>query len=507
MFVKLPTWLNTLLNKSGRSQATVKEQMRHRIGKRYLAVTLDVKNPTAQKLQFNKSAVYFDVDYIEAQEKRDNEFNELALGVFTLGIVHPSPYAAPFVARENGRVFRFGLEQNVKHSPISYLAALGSFDETTERTQQEFDTIQLLASIMNTIATGGIAGGPSFRSASSLLSGVFLPGLKGIVLNDSRINRYRSNLVTQTLQEVIEVPAGGSASTVVLLPRNGILDFDKAKIPVMIERVIDVHLEPEVVTPVTTPPIEKGVCKPGYTKDQTRQALGEPAGVNTSADGTSVFTYPTGPITSASFDTKALLVSCVQRPPTDQLGQATTLVELNQTLTALKLTSTQIKLTDESIVVTDIPGVTSSFHFDSKGNKAPDYALLFSAISAKKGSKKSDFDTFLETQAKALFAARADEITKQAEAAQDPKNPAKIGKPVQYSSPDVANGFVFVTFKNADTAASGASQNASGDASKGNSTAAKGKSKATTATSTDIVSGDSLVDQITFQGDKPSTVK
>jgi len=136
----------------------------------------------------------------------------------------------------------------------------------------------------------------------------------------------------------------------------------------------------------------------------------------------------------------------------------------------------------------------------------PDYTLLFSQISAKKGAKKRDFDTFLETQAKGLSGARADQITKEAEGAGNGK--IKVSTPVQYSSPDVANGFVTVTFKNADTPATGTSENTSSGAGKAGSTAApKGKAKAAAATSTDVVSGDSLVDQITFQGDKPSTVK
>lgn len=277
-------------------QTTVDRNFGYRIADRYLAVTLDVKNPTPKKLQFNKSAVYFDVDYVEAKERNFyTGTKEMLSEGGALGVVTPSPYSAPFVKKsKEARVFRFGLEQNVKQSPINYLSALGSFDETTERIGQSFDTVQLLASIMTTIATGGIAGTNQFRTASSLLSGVFLPGLKGIVLNDSRINRRRANLVAQTLQEVISVPPQITASTIVLLPRNGILAFHNAEIPVMIQRVIDVHLETEVVTEVTATPVEKGACKVGYTKDQTRDALGEPTGVTTNSDGTSIFTYLRG---------------------------------------------------------------------------------------------------------------------------------------------------------------------------------------------------------------------
>src|SRR6267143_5612755 len=64
-------------------------------------------------------------------------------------------------------------------------------------------------------------------------------------------------LVAQTLQQIIEVQPQGSASTIVLLPRTGILAFSDAQIPVIIQRVIDVHLETEVVTEVTARAVEK----------------------------------------------------------------------------------------------------------------------------------------------------------------------------------------------------------------------------------------------------------
>jgi hypothetical protein len=445
-------------------QTTADRNFGNRIAKRYLAVTLDVKNPTAQELQFNKSAIYFDVDYVEAEENPWYGFHAIVNDVSilaTLGARTGSPYIAPFSKADHAppfwsfwkksvpaRVFRFGLEQNVKQSPINYLSALGSFDETTEKMGQEFDTVQLLASIMNTIATGGIAGTSQFKSASSLLSGVFLPGLKGIVLNDSRINRRRANLVGQTLQEVIDVPPTGSASTILLLPRTGILAFTDAEIPVMIQRVIDVHLETEVVTPVAATPVEKGACKVGYTKDQARDALGEPTGVTTNADGTSTFTYPKGPVSTASFNAGGSLVSCQPRSLGDQLAEATTLVEMNATLTRLGLSLNRIRLTDGSVILADIPGVPQTFHFDDKGNKAPDYEFLFAQI--KTYATKSTLEDFLIKAATALSPAQLTQI-------QDfiKKNPSvPTAQVLKYPSPEIANGTVVVNFKDATNIAS-----------------------------------------------------
>jgi hypothetical protein len=165
--------------------------------------------------------------------------------------------------------------------------------------------------------------------------------------------------------------------------------------------------------------------------------------VATNADGTSVFTYPTGPVASASFSAGGSLVSCQQRSVSDQLAQATTLVEMNQTLTSLNLTANKITLTDNSVVLTDIPGVSQSYHFDSTGKKATDYTFLFPKIKACEGQAKSALDSFLEAQAKTLNQTRSEQITTEAKQADTEK-----GTTATYDSPDIENGKVVVTFDN-----------------------------------------------------------
>lgn len=169
-------------------------------------------------------------------------------------------------------------------------------------------------------------------------------------------------------------------------------------------------------------------------------------------------------------------MSCQQRSVSDQLAQSGTLVEMTETLTKIGLSVNKIGLTDGSTVLTDIPGVQQTFHFDSRGNKATDYTLLFAQIKSKIGAKKSDFDSFLEAQAQALSGTRSTDIKNQAQDFE--KTTLKGGGAsilVQYKSPDVQNGLVIVTFKNSDP-------------------------KATK------VSGESLIDKIEFQGDKPANV-
>jgi hypothetical protein len=458
-------------------QTTAQRNYGNRMAKRYIAVTLDVKNPTAKKVQFNKSALYFDADYVEAVERKQGwwpDFREsVGMGV-TLGLYQPSVYQPPFVAVNPARVARFGLEQNVKQSPVNYLSALGSFDYTTEKTDEKLKAVELIGSVLTNIATGGLVADSSgaFRAGTAVFSGTFLPGVRALVLNTSFINRLRSNLVAQTLQETIQVPAGGSASTIVLLPRTGILAFTDAEVPVMIQRLVDVHLIPEVVSELTETPIQKGICKQGYTKAQAREALGEETGLATAADGSSTLTYNKGPIASASFDTKGVLQGCKNRSLSEQLDVATTLAEAVKILTDLSLTSTRIELTDGSTVLVDIPGVQQTYRFDSKGNRTSDYVFLFKDIQAQEGkAKKSDFEIFLEDKAKSLSADRSSQIKD----GDVPKAKGPTDAQFRYSSPDVKNGSLTVTFENA--------------------------------TKAKTVGPASVVMRVTFAGDKPKSVQ
>lgn len=456
-------------------QTTTQRNYGDRMAKRYIAVVLDVKNPTAKKVQFNKSALYFDVDYVEAKERKDSRwvgFKQTVQTTVSLGLSLPSVYLPPFVARDKQapRVSRFGLEQNVRQSPVPYLSALGSFDYTTEMTDAKLKALELVGSVLTNIATGGVVSDASgaFRAGTSVFSGTFLPGVRALVLNTPFINRLRSNLVAQTLQETVQVPAGGATSTIVLVPRAGILEFSDADVPVMIQRLIDVHLIPEVVSEATETPIEKGICKEGYTKAQAREALGEETGLSTAADGSSTFTYNKGPVASASFNIKGTLQSCKARSLSEQLGAATTLAEALKILSDLGLTATKIELTDGSTVLTDIPGVQQNYHFDTKGNisSPTDYAFLFKDIKAKEGkSTKAEFETFLEDKAKSLSTDRSNEIRNT-----DAKAKGTDGQ-FRYSSPEIKNGSLTVTFENAN------------------------KSK--------TVGPTSVLKKVTFEGDKP----
>jgi hypothetical protein len=418
-----------------------------RIAKRYLAVNLDIRNPTNQKLQFKKSAMYFDVDYIKAKHK-GGDFVEQVITFATFGgalCCESNPYESAFEPTKPPHRFRYGLEQNVKHSPLNYLNVLGSYDYTTEKTESRFKFIELIGSVLTTISTGDIVAqknNTAFRDAAAVFSSTFLPGLRSVILNLEGINRRRANLVAQTLQDATEIPPHGSSSTIVLLPRLGILAFDGAKVPVMIDKVIDVHLVPEIITPIDTTPVEKGKVKAGYSKDQVRAACGEPTGIVTNADATSVFSYVKGPCKDVTFDKSGLAQIANVRSLDDQLTQATSKTEATDVLTGASRTATSINLVDGTVILVDIPDITRVLHFDSTGKKIDDYQLLFPDIKALEGKTKADLDKFL--QDKAINAARKAAI--QDDAANSEKN-KPTSSPVQYQSPDIANGGLLVTFK------------------------------------------------------------
>jgi hypothetical protein len=461
-------------------QVTAQRNYGNRIAKRYIAVTLDVYNPTAKKVQFNKSAMYFDVDYVEAREQGSTwtGFVQGIAEASALGLYQPSVYKPPFVPGstkedKTPRIARFGLEQNVRQAPENYLSVLGSFDYTTTKTDDKLKVVELLGSVLTSIATGGLVADASgaFRAGTTVFASTFLPGLRSVVLDTSFINRLRSNLVAQTFQETIQVAAKGSTTTIVLLPRTGILEFTDAQVSVMIKRVIDVHLVPEVISESVETAVKKNECANGNSKDQTRQALGEPSGVTTTPDGGSSFSYSRGAIATVNFNGAGMVSSCSPRTSTEQMDLDKTLLEAKQTLTDLGINATLIPLTDNSTVIADVPGISKTYHFDSKGDVVSAYTFLFKEISAE--AKKTDetqamFESFLEDKASLLSATRSSDIKSQAKA----QGVAKAGTSETYKSPDIQNGSITVTFKNSTT-------------SKPDSV---------------------VVDRVTFQGDQPKNI-
>ncbi len=76
-------------------QETVRRNYGYRIAGHYIAVKLDLANRTSKKLQFNKSAIWFDADYRAVGKKNSDYWESLASGA-TGGARAEDAYRNPF---------------------------------------------------------------------------------------------------------------------------------------------------------------------------------------------------------------------------------------------------------------------------------------------------------------------------------------------------------------------------------------------------------------------------
>ncbi len=280
-------------------------------------------------------------------------------------------------------MYRYGIEQSSRLSPDSYLTLLGAFDYTTEHTDRVLKMVELLGAALLPISGGSIVAqvhDTAFKDSISVLTGIFLPGFRAITLDPAHINRLRSNLVAQTMQETIQIPPNGTTYTVVLLPRDGILAIRGREQSVVVDRLVDVHIDPDVVNGVKDAPVPKDKVEYGYSKDQVRQALGEPPTVGTDIDGVTTWTYSTSPYEKVVFDKTGLVISSSPRSLADQIVQKTTLNNALNFLQSQNLTVKKLTLLNQNTILVDIPGVTQTLQFDPKGAKIADYSLLYDKI-------------------------------------------------------------------------------------------------------------------------------
>ncbi len=255
-------------------QETMRRNYGAGLAQQYVAVKIDLTNRTEKKLQFNKSAIWFDVDFLETSSKyKERTRNKLSNGTFD--IVEANVYDAPFATLQCADVnpmtknetkrgcykYRFGIEQSERFYPDGYLGILGSFDYVTQRTDRMLRIIELFGSTLTTIATGGAVAqvnNTAFRDAVSIWTGAFIPGSRAIVMNNAEINRERANLVAQTFQETVQVGPHGTVATIVLLPRDALINVQGAEKLVLLDRVLNVHIDPDVVNGVKDPPVPLG---------------------------------------------------------------------------------------------------------------------------------------------------------------------------------------------------------------------------------------------------------
>ncbi len=433
------------VNMTPMDQETVQRDFGYRIAQHYFAVQLDLVNRTGKKLQFNKSSLTFDVDYRAVGHRSQRSlFNEDAPALLTADTFPPNVYKEPFVhygrkdienCEKRSRIasseeakaaaknrtavgtppsdicmqvlYRFGIEQTTTLSPDNYMAILAAYDYTTEHTDRVLRLIELVGGTLLPISTGGIVAqvnNTAFRDSVSVLTGTFLPGFRALTLDPARINRLRSNLVGQTMQETVQIPPNGAASTVVLLPRDGILTIRGLDQSVVVDRLVNVHIDPDVVNGVKDAAVPRNHLELGYTAEQVRQALGDPPTVATDKDGLLTYTYPKGPYPTVNFNKEGKVFSWAERNLEDQLEQMDTLAQALDLLHKNNIDlPTRLSLVNQNTILVDIPGVAKTLQYDPKGLHIADYNLLYADIrkAADAQPKVSEFEKTLSELRKA----------------------------------------------------------------------------------------------------------
>jgi len=299
---------------------TEKRDFGRRISLNYFAINVQVHNPTTQKIQLNKARIWFDCDYAEIH-KQDLTKNDVK---YRLVDGKPKKYL-------------FGIDHVQRHFPHTLLQVLGAFDAQTGKEKVIFDGADLTASILSALT--GVFDTPEYAVATNIFSGIAVPGFRKIIMNPDAINQKRASLMAQALDTVVQVPSKGAASTLLFLPRKGILGWmdttgQEEQVPVIIDTIRDIHFEPEVVIDVAASQVQ--VITVGMTEDQVKSALGDPA-TRTEQNGTVTYTYSAGPYKQVTFKKDGTgtvrVVSFEERSATEQLTEGkTTIADAEQLL-------------------------------------------------------------------------------------------------------------------------------------------------------------------------------
>jgi hypothetical protein len=488
-------------------QETIRRDFGTRMKENYLVAMVEVHNPTAKKLQLNKSALWFDVDYVEAYDEKRPFFLKRWVGLGS-----DLDANKVFIPRD-AHVFRYGIDHTQRHYPHNFGQILGAFDATASFKNKEAQGFELVGAILSGIAS--VAASENLNTSTHLVAGLLIPGVKSILLNPDDENRKRSNLVTQGLQNYVQIPPSGTASTLVFLPRKGMLavidrgekplvprssatknfdvgcngvkpgDFkvedlkqtpnpfpgmdrpaicdqkpfggassetriiepDAAHrlVPVVLKKVLEVQWDPEVISEVNEEVVALGVLKPGMTKEQVRQCCGEPENVATASDKTSCFLYQEGKYSKVCFDAAGLSSTWTALSMAQQVTAAGTYDKVRTLLLGGGPAAPTEKrdLVDGSFVWFNAPQIQTSLRFDSKGN-----------LTDPDYKEKFDQISVLKGKTKKEF-----DQTIESLALNDPTKKAitdaakSTQNPIAYPSPDLKGENVDVTFNPTTSAA------------------------------------------------------
>jgi hypothetical protein len=351
---------------------TAKRNFFKRISNNYHVINLELHNPTNKKLQLNKSALWFDVDYAEGIDLFSN---------------NPK-------LKSDGKRFLFGIDHTQRHTPHTFTQVLASFDAQTGKEKTIFDGIEVAGAIMTGLVT--TVDSENFSTAVRLLTGILIPGVRNAVMNPEEINRKRANMIAQGLQNIVQIPPRSSISTVVFLPRKGILALmdtsDSASttmVPVIITLIRDVHMDLEVVAEVTEELVAPGIVRSGYTMDQVLQALGGKFISQTDTSGRTSWSFPEGPVKRVVFGKDDTVSDFEPRPIAERLVAGTT--KLADVKSWLGESSSLRKATDGGFIWLAAPEVHRDLRFDDSGTLMAEYQEAYRKLKPYEGRSREEF--------------------------------------------------------------------------------------------------------------------
>jgi hypothetical protein len=398
---------------------TEKRNFGRRIAFNYFAVNVQVHNPTEQNIQLNKARLWFDCDYAAIPPKK---------------LYSNSKYVTsgdPPLAHK----YFFGVDHTQKQFPSTLMQVLNSFDAQTGIEKTIFDGADLSGAVLSALT--GLVNDNQYAVAVNIFTGILAPSVRRIIMNPDEMTTKRNSLIVQSLDSVIQAPAKKAASTLVFLPRKGILGWldtngQAEQIPVVIDLIRDLHFEPEIVLNLTPP--QNQVITAGLTEDEVQKILGAPT-TRTENNGALVYTYATGNYKEVDFKKDSSGIYRVsdmkERTPQEQIvvGQTTAA----DAIKILGGSSADLQDTvDGGKLWLNAPLMKSNLLFGSNNVlKDSKYQDAHSTIQGMKGK------TFKEITGKAADLATLDAATKKAIQDAASKGPQK--GLLQFPSPDLAH--------------------------------------------------------------------
>ena len=333
------------------------------IADHYIVIDLMVKNPGVKKIQVKRSAIWFEVDYADAK-----------------------PHQNTTTGKPEFYHHLYGLDHVEQATPEDWLTVLGVYDGYA--TIKQFlgpKSIDGILAVL-TALSGTAIRSKGLAQVLPKFTGLIAPAAKDWFWNDEEDKRRRTNLLSQSLTDLVQVPAGSVVATKVFLPRVFIEKLfltDKLKVEasvstggisttvvtdsVVIESVRNVHVDLEVIDGTAADTVAKGQVTAGMTKEQVVQALGIPDSKTDGSAGASVWTYKSGNYSTVTFGTDGKVQAFEQRTSKDQLDQMTgkaTTAEVKELLGMTQDPSNAQSLWDGGVIWPKPSGIERTLRFN-----------------------------------------------------------------------------------------------------------------------------------------------